>query len=317
MLQILVFQADPLELLKKDSDTTLFIASWLNKLGYQIFFYEAQNLTYSRELGPVAKGYFLEVQDLGQELSYEKKSELIELTLSDVRAVFIRQDPPFDLDYLLSTQILSLLPKNVLILNKPELLRDHSEKTLPYFLAIKLNDFSFIPPSIVSSDEGEIINFLQKEKEIILKPLYDFGGDDVVKVIKSKEIIDYLKGKSSPIVAQKFLPQVYQGDKRLLVYDKKILGIIKRIPKKDSYLTNTIKGSKVELLEITDKEKDFFQKIVEALPEGLFFAGLDFIDSYLTEVNITSPGLLYRFKLLAGQEAVKPFFDNLLIKLAE
>jgi glutathione synthase len=315
MEKILAFQADSLESLKKESDTSLYLASYLQKSHYKIFFYEAKDLSFSTEVGTAAKGFFISVEDLGRELSYEKRSDLTFLPLREARAVFIRQDPPFDLNYLLSTQLLSLLPKEVLILNKPEVLRDHIEKSLPFYLANQLQDRSFLPRSLISNNPQELVEFLSTEKEIIVKPLYSFGGDEVVKITNKAELLDHLKDRQTTLIAQKFLSSVYKGDRRLLVYDRKILGLLERIPSEGSYLTNTIRGSKVKLGSIQPHEEKFFTRLVEALPEGLFFAGLDFIDNYLIEVNITSPGLLYSFKNLAGEVAVKPFFDNLLDKL--
>jgi len=207
----------------------------------------------------------------------------------------IRQDPPFNLEYISSTYILDKIKDKVRIINDPTSIRNISEKLF------STRYQKFMPSTIFSQNINEIKKFLKKYKKIIIKPIHSFSGNDIHLLTKfdTKLINKFIK-KHSYVMCQKYLSKIYKGDKRVFIINGKICGAISRIPKKGSFLSNMSKGAKAVNVKLSNKEIKVSKLIAKQLrKEKIFFAGIDFIDQKLNgDINVTSPtGLKTLFDL--------------------
>ena len=198
----------------------------------------------------------------------------------------IRQDPPFDLQYISNTYILDMIKDKVKIINNPGSVRNISEKL--YSARYQ----KFMPNTIFSQDIDEIKKFIKKNKKIVIKPIHSFGGNDIHLLDKfdTKFIKKFIK-KHHHIMCQKYLHEISKGDKRVFLIDGKICGAISRIPQKGSYLSNMSKGATAKNTQLTKFEKSISKLIAKDLKKDqIYFAGIDFIDQKLNgDINVTSP----------------------------
>ena len=180
--------------------------------------------------------------------------------------------------------------KKTLIINNPEIFQTSSEK----ILTLKFKEF--IPKTLITNNFNEAETFLNENKTIILKPIYNYGSNDIFLIKESdmnfKQIFDNLLQKyyNCHMFVQQFIENVVEGDKRILIIDGIVLGSFLRIPKKNSILSGTVHGSALKLSQLTPREEKICEKVIKFLKEkDIYFAGLDVIDGYLTEINFTSP----------------------------
>ncbi|MDO8462211.1 MAG: glutathione synthase [Deltaproteobacteria bacterium] len=235
-------------------------------------------------------------------------------SLSDFDQIWMRQDPPWDLNYYIATLILSQVRSKTLIINAPRALRDWNEK-----IAI-LSFPNFIAPTIVSSSLPTLIEFWHSQKEgVILKPLNSFGGQGVSRLKPFSQVsqriatatLKKMTAGSVPIMAQKFLKEVHEGEKRVFLWHGKILGALKKIPPPRQYLTSPDLGGSLARTGLTAREKKLSLAVSRRLTsEGILFAGLDLIGGFLTEINVTSPGLLWELNELYGESFEKKIWDS-------
>ena len=265
------------------TDTSIFLANEVQKKNYKIFYYEPRNLSILKA-EVVANGYFIRF-DYGKKKVFKilKKKRL---NLKECKFILIRQDPPFNLEYISSTYVLDLIKDRVKIINDPTSIRNISEKL--YSSRYQ----KFMPSTIFTQNIDEIKKFLLKYKKVIIKPIHGFSGNDIHLLTKfdSKLINRFIK-KHNFIMCQKYLPKIYKGDKRVFLINGKIRGAISRIPKKGSFLSNMSKGAKAVNVRLTKKEIKISRLIAKKLKkENIFFAGIDFIDQKLNgDINVTSP----------------------------
>jgi glutathione synthase len=287
------------------TDTSIFLANEIQKKNYKIFYYEPKNLSIINS-EVIAKGFFVK-------FNYDKKNfyKIIKnknLNLKKSKFILIRQDPPFNLEYISTTYILDKIKNNVKIINNPTSIRNISEK----LYSAKYQ--KFMPSTIFTKNIDEIKKFLKHQKKIILKPIHSFGGNDIHLVSKfnSKLIKKFIK-KHGHIMCQKFLSKIHKGDKRIFIINGKIVGAISRIPKKGSFLSNLSKGGKAISTKITSLEKKISKKIAYDLKnEKIFFAGIDFIDQKLNgDINVTSPTGLKTLYDLSRINLAKKFWKEL------
>lgn len=309
VMKTIAIHGDNLETLKLQGDTSLYIASQLQQ--HKIFWYEAQNLSYCNGKF-LADGSYINVNFNGQELQYKKISQTT-ADLSTVSCIMIRQDPPIDMSYIASTHILSLLAQvqpKIFFLNHPDSVRNYVEKFLPIIIS-----HDETPETLITNSFERIQSFLTEHKKIIIKPIYGFGGHDIITVTEDQEYIisEYLKrSKNMQLIVQKFLPEIYNGDKRIIVCDGEILGVLGRIPDNGDFLTNTGMGGMIVKATLSEKEEMICQQIAAELDKlGIFFAGIDMIGECVTEINITSPGLLTFLHKEYGSESTEKFFRKL------
>ena len=304
---IIAIQGDHPLKLNPVSDTSIFLANEAQKKKYKIFYFKPENLSI---IGSkvIAEGFFIKID-------YNKKKffkilKKKRLDLIKCKFILIRQDPPFNLEYISTTYILDIIKDKVKIVNNPTSIRNISEK----FYSSKYQ--KFMPRTIFTQNLSEIKKFILINKKVILKPTHGHGGNDIYLLTKfNRRLIKKFIKKHNYIMCQKFLPKINKGDKRVFIIDGKIVGAISRIPKKGSFLSNLSKGGKATNIDLTKKEKSISNKIAKDLKkENIFFAGIDFIDQKLNgDINVTSPTGLKTLYDLSGINLAKTFWKKLKI----
>lgn len=275
------FQIDKISGLKPKTDSTLIIMKESLKRGFETFFYYPESLTY-REEKIYAQGFKFDGTQTEPKLSET-------LMLDDCNFIFLRQDPPFNMNYLTTTYLLQKL-KHAKVLNNPASVRDCPEKLF-------VLDFAkFMPETLISNSEAEIREFWKKHKEIVVKPLFAHGGIGVFYIPENdKNLFNafrILKANYNelPIIAQKYLPNVKKGDKRILFINGEFAGALNRIQTNDFAISNTAVGAGYEKTSLTAREQEMCEAFRQPFKKlGLFLVGIDVIDDHITEINVTSP----------------------------
>ncbi len=304
---LIAIQADPINLLKFDSDTTLLITFELQKRGHKLFFYTPDNLSILNNT-VFATGNYVTLKN--QAPDFYKKSGAKTIALSKMDIILVRQDPPFDMNYITSTYILDLLPKSVKILNTPSVIRNNPEKLIIY------NFSKYCLPSLISQDSKQLLNFFSKYKKVIVKPLYDYGGHHI-ELIDSKEKFNHLipkfLSKKQHFIMQKFVPSVREdGDKRVIFCSGKILCSLKRLAAKGHVVTNLAAGGTAVKTALTASEKKMCLDIAKKLKKmDVFLAGADIVGGKLLEINITSPTGIKACNALDGKNYEKIVVDEM------
>ena len=272
---------------------------------YKIFYYEPKNLSIINSK-VIAKGFFIKFNYTQKK--FFKILKKCSLDLTNCKFILIRQDPPFNLEYISTTYILDTIKHKVKILNNPTSIRNVSEKL--YSARYQ----KYMPSTIFTKNIDEIKKFFKKNSSVILKPIHSYSGNDIHLLNKfdSKLINSFIK-KHDHIMLQKFLPKISKGDKRVFIINGKVCGAISRIPKKGSILSNMSKGAKPINIKLSKHENKISKLIAKDLKkEDIFFAGIDFIDQKLNgDINVTSPtGLKTHFDL-SGINLAKIFWKEL------
>ena len=304
--KIVAIQGNHPKKLNSISDTTIFLANEVQNKKYKIFYYEPKNLSIINDK-VIAKGFFIKFNYSNKKIFKILKFQ--KLNLLNCKFILIRQDPPFNLEYISTTYILDKIKDKVKIINNPTAIRNISEKLYSSFF------LKYMPKTIFSKDLKEIKTFYKANKKIIIKPIHSFGGNDIHLIkgsFKNKLIIKFIK-KHGHIMCQKFIPNIKYGDKRVFLINGKICGAISRIPKKGSFLSNMSKGAKPTLTKLTKIENKISNVIAKDLKkENIYFAGIDFIDQKLNgDINVTSPTGLKTYYDLSKINLAKEFWKGL------
>tara|TARA_Y100001978_G_C23677445_1_gene427225 strand:- start:636 stop:1562 length:927 start_codon:yes stop_codon:yes gene_type:complete len=287
------------------TDTSIFLANEIQNKKYKIFYYDPKDLSIINSK-VVAKGYFIKF-NYDQKKIYKivKKQSL---NLEKCKFLLIRQDPPFNLEYISTTYILDKIKLKVKIVNNPTSIRNVSEKLY------SAKYLKYMPSTIFTQNINEIRSFFKKNKKVILKPIHSFSGNDIhlLDNFNFKLINKFIK-KHNHIMCQKYLPKISNGDKRVFIINGKVCGAISRVPKKGSYLSNMSKGANPINTKLTRIENKISRKIAKDLKkENIFFAGIDFIDQKLNgDINVTSPTGLKTLFDLSGKNLAKTFWKEL------
>lgn len=305
--KIVAIQMDPIETIKVHTDTTFALALEAQKRGYSLFYYTPENLSYQNGQ-VIAQGKFLTLFD--REISFFEASDFQTLPLEQAKYVLMRQDPPFDMAYIAATHLLDLLPSTTLVLNNPKGVRNAPEKLLP-------TQFSeLMPPTLITQDTALIKDFLDYHETIILKPLFDFGGNGIFKIDREDEnliaLIElYQKLYKEPFIIQKYLPEIAEGDKRILLIHGEPVGIFKRIPPTGQTRSNMRLGGLPVKCDYTSRDLEICTTLKPTLQKmGLYFVGIDIIGNFLTEINVTSPTGLRVMNRLYSLDLAKEFWDK-------
>ena len=303
--KIVAIQGDSPSKLKAETDTSIFLANEIQNKGYKIFYYEPKNLSIINSK-VVAKGYFVTINY--NEKKFYKILEKKTLELLKCKFILIRQNPPFNLEYISTTYILDSIKTKVKIINDPTSIRNISEKL--YSSRYQ----KYMPNTLFTQNINEIKAFFKKNKKVILKPIHGYSGNDIHLLTRFKlNLVKRFVKKNGHIMCQKFLPKINNGDKRVFVINGKLCGVISRIPKKGSFLSNMSKGAKVVNTKLTKLEKQISNLIAKDLKkENIFFAGIDLIDQKLNgDINITSPTGIKTYYDLSGKNLAKTFWKEL------
>ena len=295
---------DPSEL-NPSTDTSVFLANEIQNKKYKIFYYNPKNLSILNSK-VIAKGFFIKFNYENKKFFRILKKQKLDLT--KCKFILIRQDPPFNLEYISTTYILDSIKSKVKIINNPTSIRNVSEK----LYSAKYQ--KFMPNTIFTKDLNEIKLFINKHKKIVLKPIHGFSGNDIHLLNKfDLKFINKFIRKHNYIMCQKFLPKISKGDKRVFIINGKMCGAISRIPKKGSFLSNMSKGAKPINIKLTSIENKITKLIAKDLKnEDIFFAGIDFIDQKLNgDINVTSPTGLKTLYDLSGKNLAKTFWKEL------
>ena len=302
--KIVAIQGDNLTKLNYQNDTTILLAIEAQIRGARIFYYEPKNL-FIKNSAVYAKGNFIELFE--KKRFYKVLSKKI-IKLEKTSYLLIRQDPPFDLNYITTTYFLDRL-KNVKIINNPTSIRSISEKL--YSFEFK----KFMPKTIFSSILKDIIIFIKKNRLVVLKPIHGHSGNDILFLnnkFSEASLKKYVK-KHGYIMCQKFLPGISSGDKRVFIIGGKVVGSISRVPRKGSFLSNLSKGGIAKTTKLTKKEKYISNLVAKKIyKDGIYFAGIDLISEKLIgDINVTSPTGLKNYLDLTGINLAKIFWKNL------
>ena len=303
--KIVAIQGNHPSKLNPVSDTSIFLGNEIQNKNYKIFYYEPKDLSIIKSK-VIAKGFFIKFNYVQKK--FFKILKKCSLDLTKCKFILIRQDPPFNLEYISTTYILDTIRHKVKILNNPTSIRNVSEKL--YSARYQ----KYMPSTIFTKNIDEIKKFFKKNSSVILKPIHSYSGNDVHLLNKfdSKLINSFIK-KHDHIMLQKFLPKISKGDKRVFIINGKVYGAISRIPKKGSILSNMSKGAIPINIKLSKHENKISKLIAKDLKkENIFFAGIDFIDQKLNgDINVTSPtGLKTHFDL-SGINLAKIFWKEL------
>ena len=308
----IAIQMDPLESINIKSDSTYILALEAQKRGYQLFHYLPENLIYENgrvsALGNVFKLF-------PNKKIFFKKYQTQKIFLDDYDVILVRQDPPFNMSYITATYLLEKISNKTLILNNPKSIRDNPEKLSMF------NFKSVIPPTLISKNIEQCFNFQKKYKKTIIKPLYGNGGEGISKleginVVLKKKILKLINKYKQPIVIQKYLSEIKEGDRRIILIDGEYVGSVARIPKKGSVTANFHTGGTAKKVGLIRRDKKICNILKPFLKKNkLFFTGIDIIGNYLTEINVTSPTGIQEINRLNGARLEKFFWDRVEKKL--
>ncbi|UUV06400.1 glutathione synthase [Ruegeria sp. YS9] len=282
----IAFQMDPIGAVDINADSSFRLAEEAQARGHSLFFYGPDQLAY-QEGRITARGHDMTVQRVAGDpavLSPER-----EVDLADFDVVWLRQDPPFDMHYITSTHLLDRLKGQTLVVNDPFWVRNYPEK----LLVLDFPDLT--PPTTIARDIKTIKAFKEKHGDIILKPLYGNGGAGVFRLDANDRNLTSLHElftgfSREPLIVQKFLPDVSNGDKRVILVDGEPVGAINRVPAAGETRSNMHVGGRPEKIGMSQRDLEICAAIGPLLKEkGQIFVGIDIIGDYLTEINVTSP----------------------------
>jgi glutathione synthase len=307
-------QMDPIERINVAGDTTFALMLEAAARGHQLFYYTPDRLSLI-EGTVAAEAAEVSVRDVkGDHFTLQPKQRL---DLSTVDVVLLRQDPPFDLAYITSTHLLEMLPRDVIVVNDPASVRNAPEKLFV------LDYPQFMPETLITRDKAAITEFLDRYGEAVMKPLHGHGGAAVFKLTRDDPNFGSLYDLfavtfKEPWVVQRFLPQVAQGDKRIILVDGVAVGAVNRVPARGDIRSNMVRGGAASATEFTPREREICDTLGPELQRrGLLLVGIDVIDGHLTEINVTSPTGLRAIKNLGGPDLAVSVWDAIEKRLKE
>ena len=303
--KIVAIQGNNPSKLNPVTDTSVFLAHEIQNKNYKIFYYDPKDLSIINSK-VIAAGCFIEFNYKNKKFFKILKKQKIDLT--KCKFILIRQDPPFNLEYISATYILDTIKEKVQILNNPTSIRNVSEK----LYSVKFQ--KYMPNTIFTQNIDEIKNFFKKHKKVILKPIHSYSGNDIHLLTRfNLKLIKKFIKQHDHIMCQKFIPKISKGDKRVFLINGKVCGAISRVPKKGSFLSNMSKGAKPINIKLTKIENKISKLIAKDLKkQNIFFAGIDFIDQKLNgDINVTSPTGLKTLYDLSGINLAKTFWREL------
>ncbi|WP_413720043.1 glutathione synthase [Silicimonas sp. MF1-12-2] len=299
-------QMDPIGPIDINADSTFRIAEEAQARGYELFYYTPDRLAW-QEGRVTARGWPLTVRrEKGNHFTLGTEAEV---DLGDYDVVWLRQDPPFDMGYITTTHLLERLGPGTLVVNDPFWVRNYPEK----LLVLQFPDLT--PPTTIARDLATLRAFRERHGDIILKPLYGNGGAGVFRLTPDDRnlvsLYELFTGMNrEPLIAQKFVPDVSNGDKRVILVDGEPIGAINRVPPVGETRSNLHIGGTAQKIGLTARDREICDAIGPLLREkGQVFVGIDVIGNYLTEINVTSPTGIQELERFDGINAAGAIWD--------
>ncbi|MFK7881746.1 glutathione synthase [Roseobacter sp.] len=308
----IAFQMDPIGDVDINADSSFRLAEEAQTRGHDLFFYSPDHLAF-QEGEITARGHDLRVQRVQGE--HAQLGHAREVKLADFDVVWLRQDPPFDMHYITSTHLLDRLAPGTLVVNDPFWVRNYPEK----LLVLDFPDLT--PPTSIARDLSTIKAFKEKHGDVILKPLYGNGGAGVFRLdVNDRNLTSlhelFVSFSREPLIVQKFLPDVSNGDKRVILVDGEPVGAINRVPAAGETRSNMHVGGRPEKIGLTDRDLEICAAIGPLLKEkGQIFVGIDVIGDYLTEINVTSPTGIQELERFDGVNIAGKIWDAIEARL--
>ena len=305
MKKILAIQSNTLDEINVETDTTLLLALEAQKRNYEIIWYE------TKDLSLIKSKVFVDgknVKFFDETKYFYKVKKNIKFDLSKAKVILVRQNPPFNMDYINSTHFLDHV--NIKrVINNPTSVRNVSEKFY------STNFLKYMPDTIFTKNVKQINTFLKKNKKIVIKPIHGYAGKNILFIdrkLNIKILNKYIK-KFDHVMVQKYLSKVKEGDKRVFIINGKVKGAIRRLPKKNSILSNISQGGTALKTKLNSRELKISKLVAGRLKKSkIFFAGIDLVGGYLIgDINVTSPTGLPQYKKLTGINLAKDFWNEL------
>ncbi len=305
-------QMDPIGAIDIDADSSFRIAEAAQARGHSLFYFTPDKLAFA-DGRVTARGAPLTVRrEVGNHYALGAQATV---DLADMDVVWLRQDPPFDMSYITTTHLLDMIHPGTLVVNDPFWVRNYPEK----LLVLAFPDLT--PPTMIARDLATIRAFKEEHGDIILKPLYGNGGAGVFRLDAGDRNLTALHElfasiSREPLIAQKFLPDVAQGDKRIILVDGAPIGAINRVPAPGETRSNMHVGGRPEKAVLSDRDREICAAIGPLLHEkGQIFVGIDVIDDWLTEINVTSPTGIQELERFDGTDVAGAIWDAIEARL--
>jgi glutathione synthase len=301
-------QMDPIERIKIAGDSTFAVLLEAQARGHKLSYYTPDRLS-MLDGKVVARAQSLQVRD--KEGDHFTLGEPKRVEVSSLDVVLLRQDPPFDLAYITTTHLLERVHPKTLVVNDPASVRNAPEKMF-------VTEFTdLMPPTLLSHDLEEIKAFRAAQGDIVMKPLYGKGGEAVFLLRRDDLNFGSLYDLFSTMfreqwVIQKFLPEVKHGDKRIILVDGEFAGAVNRVPAEGDLRSNMVRGGSPKATDLSKREQEICKRLGPALKErGLLFVGIDVIDGWLTEINVTSPTGVRAIRNVGGPDVAAMIWDRI------
>ena len=299
-------QMDPIGGIDIRGDTSFALALEAQRRGHDLFYYEPDRLA-MRDGQVSAAIQPLQVADVVG--AHYQLGDAVMTNLRDVDVILMRQDPPFDMNYISATHFLERVHPRTLVVNDPASVRNAPEKIFPVEFA------GLLPPTLMTRDRAALNGFRAEFGDVILKPVFGNGGAGIFRVRAEDEnfgsLIDmFLASSREPVIAQQYLPDVRAGDKRVILVEGEAVGALNRVPAAGDARANVHVGGTPEAIGLTDRDLEIAATIGPRLRElGIVFAGIDIIGEHLTEINVTSPTCIREIKQFGGPDIAVMIWD--------
>jgi glutathione synthase len=306
MTLAVALQMDPIESIDIDKDSSFMMALEAERRGHQVWHYLPRHLRFDEG----------KVQAVARRMSVRRErgnhftlGEAQTVALTEFDVILMRQDPPFDMAYITATHVLEHVADKVLIVNDPAEVRNAPEKLFVTHFP------DLMPPTLITSDKDAIVEFRARHKDVVVKPLFGNGGSGVFHLKPDDENLGALLETFTilyrePVIVQRYLPEIRQGDKRIILIEGKPVGAVNRIPQSGEARANFHAGGSAQKTTLTKREQDICAAIGPTLREkGLVFVGIDVIGDYLTEINVTSPTGIQEINRLDNVQIERTLWD--------
>lgn len=309
-------QMDPIETVNIDGDSSFALMMSAQERGYEVFEYHVESLTLDAYDRLYAECHPVKLQRVKGDHVTKGAAQRLDLG-KDIDVVLMRQDPPFHMGYITATHMLERVKDETLVVNDPVSVRNAPEKVMV------LNYRRFMPPSLVTRSVDEVRRFMAEHGAVVVKPIHGNGGKAIFRVPADGDNLSALfevfnQTWPEPHMVQPFLPEVAEGDKRIVLVDGMVAGAINRRPGEGEFRSNLAMGGSAEATELTEREQEICDAMGPELKRlGLTFVGIDVIGGrYLTEINVTSPTGIVAIDKFNGTDTAGMIWDAIEARLA-